>query len=32
MCTLSYRATDADVRETVRRLSAFAESLTRAAR
>jgi Glutamate decarboxylase and related PLP-dependent proteins len=32
MCTLSYRATDADVRETVRRLTAFAESLTRAAR
>jgi aromatic-L-amino-acid decarboxylase len=26
MCTLSYRATDDEVRETVRRLSAFAES------
>jgi hypothetical protein len=32
MCTLSYRATEADVQETVRRLSAYAQQLTRAER
>jgi hypothetical protein len=32
MCTLSYRATDAEVHETVRRLSAYAEQLTHAVR